>query len=734
MFHFFGIRHHGPGSAKSLVMALNELNPDLILLESPEECDAMYSYITNPELKPPVAILVYNPKDLQQSLYYPFTEFSPEWQAIKYSNEKNIPVVSFDLPVGFAFDNKKEEKPKDEDSKYLESDPLSYFAKLAGYEDVERWWEVNFENQLDGKFHAFEKIEFLMIALREDSLKEPDNLREAYMRKVMRSVKDQGYKNIAVVCGAWHVPALDLEKFKQKEDNNLLSGLKKIKTQSTWIPWTYERISVYSGYGAGVISPSWYELLFKNHENASVEWLAKAAQISREHNMDISSSHVIEAVRLAETLSSLRALLIPGINELFDAIKTVFSAGDDKLLSLIERNIIVGDKQGEVPVDIDTVPLQQDIERKIKNLRLSKYQVPYEQDIKKEGLDLRNEFDRNQSVFLHQLNLINIDWGNEKDYSGREKTTFKEYWTLKWRPEFYLKIIESAIFGNDLETASKVLTIKTADELKDISSLCQLLFKAIKAKIDQGIDLIISKLNNQTALSDDLGAMMDMIPELVQIKRYGDVRKSDLNQITLLIDSIIPRICIALPSSTLSINEENAKILFNQIISTHQSILLYNDQSLTDVWFSTINSICELKDANRLVQGLCTRLLFDLEFYNLDLSIQKLQFALSETGQMNKTINWLEGFLHGPGIILIHHPKLLEAIDSWIDSLNSGTLQNYLPVLRRIFSKFSKPEKEKIIMLSSKKNGQKINKIDNVEFDKERLLIIQSVLNKILKE
>jgi ATPase subunit of ABC transporter with duplicated ATPase domains len=101
---------------------------------------------------------------------------------------------------------------------------------------------------------------------------------------------------------------------------------------------------------------------------------------------------------------------------------------------------------------------------------------------------------------------------------------------------------------------------------------------------------------------------------------------------------------------------------------------------------------------------------------------------------MNKTINWLEGFLHGPGIILIHHPKLLEAIDSWIDSLNSGTLQNYLPVLRRIFSKFSKPEKEKIIMLSSKKNGQKINKIDNVEFDKERLLIIQPVLNKILKE
>ena len=27
---------------------------------------------------------------------------------------------------------------------------------------------------------------------------------------------------------------------------------------ATWIPWTYDRLSMWSGYGAGVHSPGWY--------------------------------------------------------------------------------------------------------------------------------------------------------------------------------------------------------------------------------------------------------------------------------------------------------------------------------------------------------------------------------------------------------------------------------------------------------------------------------------------
>ena len=39
--HVFGIRHHGPGCARSLAQALVELAPDVVLVEGPPEADGI---------------------------------------------------------------------------------------------------------------------------------------------------------------------------------------------------------------------------------------------------------------------------------------------------------------------------------------------------------------------------------------------------------------------------------------------------------------------------------------------------------------------------------------------------------------------------------------------------------------------------------------------------------------------------------------------------------------------
>ena len=39
----YGIRHHGPGSARSLLRALDDFAPDAILIEGPADADAMVS-------------------------------------------------------------------------------------------------------------------------------------------------------------------------------------------------------------------------------------------------------------------------------------------------------------------------------------------------------------------------------------------------------------------------------------------------------------------------------------------------------------------------------------------------------------------------------------------------------------------------------------------------------------------------------------------------------------------
>jgi hypothetical protein len=96
--HFFGVRHHGPGSAHSLLQALEALQPDAILVEGPAEAEAVLPLVTHAEMRPPVALLVYAPDEPQRAVYYPLAEFSPEWQAFRYAVSQVVPLRLIDLP------------------------------------------------------------------------------------------------------------------------------------------------------------------------------------------------------------------------------------------------------------------------------------------------------------------------------------------------------------------------------------------------------------------------------------------------------------------------------------------------------------------------------------------------------------------------------------------------------------------------------------------------------------
>ena len=98
--------------------------------------------------------------------------------------------------------------------------------------------------------------EAIAVLRAEDPEPDPhDAVREAYMRKVLRQTVRDGYQRIAVVCGAWHVPALaDLPP--AAADDRLLRGLPKVKAVLTWIPWTYGRLAYASGYGPASAPPA----------------------------------------------------------------------------------------------------------------------------------------------------------------------------------------------------------------------------------------------------------------------------------------------------------------------------------------------------------------------------------------------------------------------------------------------------------------------------------------------
>src|SRR5207244_5588364 len=133
--------------------------------------------------------------------------------------------------------------------------PLDMLARVAGYTDYELWWERQIEQRRDMR-GLFEGILEAMSEMRVDPMPrdEREAQREAHMRQSIRAAQKEGFQRIAVVCGAWHAPAL-AELPPAKGDAALLKGLPKTKVVATWIPWTNSRLTYASGYGAGVRSP-----------------------------------------------------------------------------------------------------------------------------------------------------------------------------------------------------------------------------------------------------------------------------------------------------------------------------------------------------------------------------------------------------------------------------------------------------------------------------------------------
>src|SRR5260370_16078602 len=97
--NLFGIRHHGPGSARSLLTALRTLDPAIVLIEGPPDANDIIRFAASPAMVPPVAMLVHGQDDPANASFYPFGVYSPEWQAMRWALTAARPVRFIDLPA-----------------------------------------------------------------------------------------------------------------------------------------------------------------------------------------------------------------------------------------------------------------------------------------------------------------------------------------------------------------------------------------------------------------------------------------------------------------------------------------------------------------------------------------------------------------------------------------------------------------------------------------------------------
>ncbi|MET7731015.1 DUF5682 family protein [Streptomyces sp. NPDC005402] len=807
-----GVRHHGPGSARAVRAALDAARPRVVLIEGPPEADALIPLAAEEDMRPPVALLAHAVDEPGRSAFWPLAEFSPEWVAIRWALEHEVPARFIDLPATHTLAWGREEAdegpadrpdgpatevpdmggpgaeaggtagprpqgipapgasdagapdardtdpsggrsaPADENAAPQEAeaspaggdaapgdepavhdavrvDPLGVLAEAAGYDDPERWWEDVVEHRGAGQgdvFEPFTVLEEAMGVLRETygtGGHDRDLVREAYMRLQMRAAQREFGDDVAVVCGAWHVPALR-RKSTVAADKALLKGLPKVKADMTWVPWTYRRLSRHSGYGAGIDSPGWYGHLFGAPDRPVERWLTKVAGLLRDEDRVVSSAHVIEAVRLAETLAAMRGRPLPGLSETTDAVRAVMCEGSDVPLALVHDRLVVGDVLGEVPQAAPAVPLQRDLDRIQRRLRLKPEALERELE-----LDLRKENDAERSRLLHRLRLLGVAWGEPAVARG-STGTFRETWRLRWEPELSVRVAEAGVWGTTVlaaATAKAEADAVSASGLADVTALAE---RCLLAELPDALPTVMQILADRAALDADVGHLAQALPALVRSLRYGDVRGTDTGALTEVAAGLAERVFVGLPPACAALDAEAAEEMRRHVDAVHGAVGLLGEaaapgdatvdsgpgagdpsasavtapaqgrrddaqapahRGLRGRWQAVLRVLSLRDTVPGVIRGRAVRLLLDDGELAQDEAARLMGLVLSPGTEPGDAAAWIEGFVgggSGGGMLLVHDERLLGLVDAWLTGVSAEAFTDVLPLLRRTFSAY----------------------------------------------
>ncbi len=467
----FGVRHLSPTGAWHLRRYLDQVRPELVLIEGLADAEDLIPHITRKGTKPPIAILAYTDSLPVRTLVYPLARYSPEYQAMKWADEHRVPVKFIDLPSDVfltLLDIEDELHAKARAKSAEQSEPKSpppmdreasgsppperafslyeEYAQRAGEADYDSYWERHFEHNLSDDSYRRAAFEFgqSLRELDQTSLRwRAENLvREAWMRRKIHEAIAKGVRpeKIVAVVGAFHAPVLTDEYPAMTDDEVAL--LRRRASKLTLMPYSYFKLSSQSGYGAGNQAPAYFELLWDALERNDLHelpsrYLSLLVRNLREAGTHRSTAEVIEGVRLANTLSALKDGLAPTLKDLRDAAVTLIGHGELSTIREAAARVEIGTAIGALPAGVSRTSIQTDFEREISRLKLEKYKTTVKQEL---SLDLRENrqaktveaafLDLSRSSFFHRLRVLGVGFASGLR-TGQQSTNWAEKWQLQ---------------------------------------------------------------------------------------------------------------------------------------------------------------------------------------------------------------------------------------------------------------------------------------------------------------
>ena len=259
-----------------------------------------------------------------------------------------------------------------------------------------------------------------------------------------------------------------------------------------------------------------------------------------------------------------------------------------------------------------------------------------------------------------------------------------------------------------------------ANTASDLPTLTQLMDRVLLAALPEAIAHLMARLQAAAAIASDVAHLMAALPPLANILRYRDVRQTDGTVVAHVVDGLVARICIGLPGACASLDDDAAATMLDAINQTHSAIKLLQQETHAKAWSTVLLQLADRSSLHGLIAGRCCRLLLDEGSLQPEETARRLGLALSLANEPTQAAAWVEGFLQGSGLLLLHDEAIWQVLDDWVTGLSDDAFTALLPLLRRTFSNFAVPERRQIgerVRTGARKSQTTIAEAD---FDRDR--------------
>ncbi|ASO21147.1 hypothetical protein FHR81_002114 [Actinoalloteichus hoggarensis] len=502
--HLIGVRHHSPALAAAMPALLAAADPEVVLVELPEEFGEWLPHLADPDLTAPVA-LSGAARDGGEVAFYPFADFSPELAAIRWAFRHGVEVRPCDLPLARRPDRDREPgnragtpladalrraaTGRDGDDLWdrlveaaapgQSAEAVRRAALLVGWalrrdatgrqvEPVESESAAESESESgSGPHHAEGPASRRAPSVPTDAAADldvgidPGDLsREAWMRRTIAAADG---RRCVVVVGSFHAAALlrDVRRDAPEPADPVRSGPPVV---TSLVPYGFTLLDERSGYPAGIRDPEWQQAVLAAAGDPVAVEAAAASMITRicgrirELGHPAGPGEAREALRLAIDLARLRGLPAPGRSEVVEAVQSVLThaepLGRGRVVARAAEDVLIGQRTGLLAPGTPRSGLAPAVEALLTELRLP---GPDSRDPVTLRLDpLRSPLDGEREIALRRLRVLGVPYAEETETDGLGGgAALSTRWRAAWTPSTAATLPVAGLWGATLPLAAR---------------------------------------------------------------------------------------------------------------------------------------------------------------------------------------------------------------------------------------------------------------------------------------